>query len=83
MKCLFTKIQSHIATWQYIAIHSNTIHNTALTHIVSPLVFDTGYLLHLKHQQHILGPPQRFSSHPHLVIIHFLPKFIVAMAVSW
>ena len=38
MKCLFTKIQSTIAIWQYIALHLNTIHNMALTHIVSPLV---------------------------------------------
>ena len=38
VKCLFTKIQSNIAIWQYIAIHSNTIRNTALTRIVSPLV---------------------------------------------
>ena len=37
MKCLFTKIQSNIAIWQYIAIHSNAIRNTALIHIVSPL----------------------------------------------
>ena len=36
IECLFTKIQSNIAIWQYIAIHSNTIRNTALTHIVSP-----------------------------------------------
>ena len=38
MKCLFTKIQSNIAIWQYIAIHSNTICSTALTCIVSPLI---------------------------------------------
>ena len=40
MKCLFTKIQSNIAIWQYIAIHSNTIIlcNMAFTRIVSPLV---------------------------------------------
>ena len=38
MKYLFTKIQSNIAIWQYIAIHSNAIRNMALTHIVSPLV---------------------------------------------
>ena len=38
MKCLFTKIQSNIAIWQYIAICSNTIRNMALTHIVSPLI---------------------------------------------
>ena len=37
MKCLFTKIQSNIAIWQYIAIHSNAIRNTALIRIVSPL----------------------------------------------
>ena len=37
MKCLYTKIQSNIAIWQYIAIHSNAIRNMALTHIVSPL----------------------------------------------
>ena len=36
--CLFTKIQSNVAIWQYIAMHSNTIHNTALTRIVSPLL---------------------------------------------
>ena len=42
MKCLFTKIQSNIAIWQYIAIHSNTIRNMALTYIVSPLL--TSYL---------------------------------------
>ena len=41
MKCLFTKIQSNITIWQYIAIHSNTIHNTALTRIVLPLVPST------------------------------------------
>ena len=39
MKCHFTKIQSNIAIWQYIAIHSNTIRNPALTHIVSPLPY--------------------------------------------
>ena len=38
MKCLFTKIQSNIAIWQYIAIHSNAICNMASTHIVSPLI---------------------------------------------
>ena len=38
MKCLFTKIQSNIAIWQYIAIYSNTIRNMALTRIVSPLL---------------------------------------------
>ena len=38
MKCLFTKIQSNIAIWQYIAIHSNAICNMALIHIVSPLI---------------------------------------------
>ena len=38
MKCPFNKTQSRIAIQQYIAIHSNTIHNTALTHIVSPLM---------------------------------------------
>ena len=38
MKCLFTKIQSNIAIWQYIAIHSNAIRNMASTHIVSPLM---------------------------------------------
>ena len=32
------KIQSNIAIWQYIAIHSNAIRNTALTRIVSPLI---------------------------------------------
>ena len=37
MKYLFTKIQSNIAIWQYIAICSNTIRNMALTRIVSPL----------------------------------------------
>ena len=36
-KCHFTKIQSNIAIWQYIAIYSNTICNMALTRIVSPL----------------------------------------------
>ena len=35
--CPFTKIQSNIAIWQYIAIRSNTIRNMALTRIVSPL----------------------------------------------
>ena len=40
-KCLFTKIQSNIVIWQYIAIHSNTIRNMALTHIVSPLIYHT------------------------------------------
>ena len=35
----FTKIQSNIAIWQYNAIHSNTIHNMALTHIVSLLTW--------------------------------------------
>ena len=44
MKCLFTKIQSNIAIWQYIAIHSNAICNMASTHIVSPLV-DNGWFL--------------------------------------
>ena len=39
MKRLFTKIQSNIAIWQYIAIHSNTVRNMALTRIVSPLVY--------------------------------------------
>ena len=34
----FTKIQSNIAIWQYIAIHSNTIRNMALTRIVSSLL---------------------------------------------
>ena len=38
MKCLFTKIQSNIAIWQYIAICSNTIRNMALNRIVSPLI---------------------------------------------
>ena len=38
MKCLFTKVQSNIAIWQYIAIHSNTVRNIALTCIVLPLV---------------------------------------------
>ena len=38
MDCPFTKIQSNIAIWQYIAIPSNTICNKPLTHIVSPLV---------------------------------------------
>ena len=28
---VFTKIQSNIAIWQYIVIHSNTIRNMALT----------------------------------------------------
>ena len=37
MKCFFTKIQSNIAIWQYIAIHPNAIRNMVLTHIVSPL----------------------------------------------
>ena len=32
---------SHIAILQYIAIHSNAIHNTALTHSVSPLMYVT------------------------------------------
>ena len=41
MKCLFIKIQSNIAIWQYIAIHSNTIRNTTLIHIVSPLIHRT------------------------------------------
>ena len=31
MKCLFTKIQSNIAIWQYIAIYSNAIRSMALT----------------------------------------------------
>ena len=44
VKCLFTKIQSNIAIWQYIAIHSNTICNTALTHIVSPLIDTDTYI---------------------------------------
>ena len=44
VKCLFTKIQSNIAIWQYIAIHSNTIRNTALTHIVSPLIHTHTYI---------------------------------------
>ena len=35
----FSKIQSNIAIWQYIAIHSNTICNIAFTCIVSPLLF--------------------------------------------
>ena len=38
MKSPFSKIQSHIAILQYNAIHPNVIYNTALTHIVSPLV---------------------------------------------
>ena len=29
-KCHFTKIQSNIAIWQYIAIHSNTIRNNGI-----------------------------------------------------
>ena len=37
IKCLFTKIQSNIAIWQYIAIHSNTIRNTPLIRIISSL----------------------------------------------
>ena len=37
MKCLDTEKQLHITILQYIAIHSNIIHNVALTHIVSPL----------------------------------------------
>ena len=36
---VFIKMQSNIAIWQYIAIHSNTIFNTALTRIVSPLIY--------------------------------------------
>ena len=43
MDCLFTKIQSNIAIWQYIAICSNTICNMALTRIVSPLVPTSAY----------------------------------------
>ena len=38
IKCLFTRIQSNITIWQYIAICSNTICNMALNRIVSPLV---------------------------------------------
>ena len=34
----FTKIQSNILIWQYIAMHSNIICNTELTRIVSPLM---------------------------------------------
>ena len=34
----FYQIQSNIAIWQYIAIHSNAIRNMALTGIVSTLV---------------------------------------------
>ena len=49
MKCLFTKIQSNIAKWQYIAIHSNTICNMALTHIVSPLIANYNVELSLKY----------------------------------
>ena len=37
-KMSFSNIQSIIAIWQYIVIHSDIIRNTALTHIVSPLV---------------------------------------------
>ena len=44
IKCLLTKIQSNIAIWQYIAIHSNTIRNMALTHIVSPLIGTNNYV---------------------------------------
>ena len=38
-KMSFTKIRSNIAIWKYIAIYSNTIRNTALTRIVSPLFY--------------------------------------------
>ena len=38
MKFLFKEIQSRIAIWQYIAVYFNTISNTALTCIVSPLI---------------------------------------------
>ena len=41
----FSKILSNIAIWQYIAIHSNTICNTALTCIVSPLVITAVFML--------------------------------------
>ena len=39
----FTKIQSNIVIWQYIAIYLNTTCNTALTHIVSFLLVATTY----------------------------------------
>lgn len=44
MKWPFTKIQSNIETWQCIVIHSNTIRNTALTCIVSPLEYSISFL---------------------------------------
>ena len=43
IKCIFTKIQSNIAIWQYIAIYLNTICNMTFTHIVSSLLVATTY----------------------------------------
>ena len=40
MKCLFNKIQSNIAIWQYIAIHSNTIRNN---NGIDPYCFTPSY----------------------------------------